>query len=226
VFRKFLREETLGKPYRCEIIWWLALSFYVKAFRSPWILGDMDPDTAFVGLGFSLDPASPTGGHVLLGCSHIYSAEGLGLRYTLSKLDNSVMRQGNPYLSEDDARRVGDSVRQLFFENTTRLPRRVVLHKRTPFTRKEREGLLKGLGGIASVDMLEITVDPALRWIASRLKDDRFEPDGFPVRRGTTMLLDERKALLWVHGTTAAVNSHLSYYRTYAQDLRCDRRAE
>jgi hypothetical protein len=51
-------------------------------------------------------------------------------------------------MSRDDARRVGETVRQLFFDARMKLPYRVVLHKRTPFTRDEREGLRDGLSGV------------------------------------------------------------------------------
>jgi len=139
VTSQFLREQTLTKPYQCEILWWLALSFYVKAMRTPWVLETMEPDSAYVGLGFSIDRSAETRAHVVMGCSHIYTAEGLGLKYRLSKVEEPTIRNGNPFMSREDARRAGDNIRQLFFDATNRLPSRVVIHKRTPFWRDERE---------------------------------------------------------------------------------------
>ena len=80
---QFLKQDTLSKNYQCEVIWWLALSFYVKAMRTPWVLQSLDPDTAFMGIGYSLRQNSVNNDHVILGCSHIYNSEGLGLRYRL-----------------------------------------------------------------------------------------------------------------------------------------------
>ena len=142
VSTQFIREGTLSKPYQCEIRWWLALSFYVKSFRTPWILDSLDADkeTAFLGLGFRIDRNSERGNQIVLGCSHIYSANGLGLSYQLSKLENPIVRRKNPYMSKEDARRTGESVRRLFHGSAGRLPKRVVVHKRTPFNREEKEG--------------------------------------------------------------------------------------
>ena len=52
--------------------------------------------------------------------------------------------------------------------------------------------------------MLEIHLDHALRYVT----------DGsYPVRRGSTLLLDDYTALLWVHGATAALNPRLNYFQ-------------
>ena len=88
-----------------------------------------------------------------------------------------------------------------------RLPRRIVIHKRTAFTRDEREGLIQGLSGVDEVDMVEITIDEHLRYVSSvPNKDGGFDKDNFPVRRGTAVVLDEYTALLWCHGVAAALN--------------------
>ena len=116
-------------------------------------------------------------------------------------------------MSADDSRRVGETIRQLFFDARMKLPERVVLHRRTPYTREEREGLRDGLSGIRCVDMLEIQIDRTLRYMASVQKPDRTpDEDNFPVRRGTVMKLDDYSALLWVHGATTALNPRLNLH--------------
>src|SRR6266516_1598000 len=111
------------------------------------------------------------------------------------------------------ARRSGsENARQLFYEWRNKLPSRVVFQKRTPFMPEERAGLLEGLGGIDDIEMLEITVDPALRYIASRMMQGKLKDYPFPVRRGAAVVLDRRRALVWVHGTTAGLAGK-SYYQ-------------
>lgn len=211
---QFLNEDTLADGYQCRVWWWLSLALYVKGMRTPWLLDNLADDTAFVGLGFSIDPNAQRGDHVVLGCSHIYSARGEGLQYRLSKIENPIIRRGNPFMSADDARRVGETIRQLFFDARMKLPDRVVLHKRTPFTREECEGLRDGLSGIARIDMLEIQIDHALRYMASVQRPDGTpDEDSFPVRRGTAMKLDDYSALLWVHGATTALIPRLRYFQ-------------
>ncbi|MCY4574462.1 MAG: SIR2 family protein [Gemmatimonadetes bacterium] len=211
---QFLNQDTLSDAYQCRVWWWLSLALYVKGMRTPWLLESLADDTAFVGLGFSIDASARRGDHVVLGCSHIYNARGEGLQYRLSKIENPIIRRGNPFMSEDDARRVGDTIRQLFFDARKTLPNRVVLHKRTPFVKAEREGLRDGLSGVEHLDMLEIQIDHALRYVASVHRPNGVpDEDNYPVRRGTAMRLDDYSALLWVHGATAALDPRLTYFQ-------------
>ena len=211
---QFLTQSTLTDTQKCRVWWWLSLALYVKSMRTPWVLDGLDDDTAYVGLGFSIDKNAEKGVHVVLGCSHIYSVRGEGLQYRLTKIEDPMIRSGNPFMSKDDARRTGETIRQLFFDSRMKLPRRVVLHKRTPFLKDEREGLLDGLGGVSTIDMLEILEDRALRYVASMTqRNGKIDEDNYPVQRGTVMRLDDFTALLWIHGATAAVNPRLKYFQ-------------
>ena len=101
-------------------------------------------------------------GVLLLACSHIYASDGQGLRYKLSKIkDVTFDAQKNPYLSENEAYQLGLNIKELFFSSFSSLPKRVVIHKRTPFKEEEIAGLTKCLGsaGIKDIDLIEITYD-------------------------------------------------------------------
>ena len=139
-----------------------------------------------LGLGISLDRKAEKGNHVILGCSHLYNAQGQGLQFRLSKIENPVFRHRNAFMSYDDARRVGETIRQLFWESRFRLPDRVVIHKLTPFLNDEKKGLQAGLSGVKQIDLLEIHVDNALRYLSSiPQQDGTLKVDGYPVKRGT-----------------------------------------
>lgn len=216
---QFLDQSTLGDEAQCRVWWWLSLAFYVKSMRTPWVLDGLDENTAFVGLGFSINRAAEKGQHVVLGCSHIYSARGVGLQYRLSKIENPVIIGGNPFLSRDDARQVGERIRELFYDSRLKLPSRVVIHKRTPFRREERLGLREGLAGVDDIEMVEIFVDDSLRYLASSVNGKgELAVDGYPVKRGTAVKLDAYSALLWVHGASDAVNNNAR--RPYFQGKR------
>ena len=210
---QFLEQETLGSDLQCRVWWWLSLALYAKAQRTPWVLDNVDSDTAFIGLGFSLDHKADKGQHVILGCSHLYNAQGEGLQFRLTKIENPVIVNDNPFMSFDDALRVGENIRELFFNSRWKFPSRVVIHKLTPFRKEEREGLQEGLSGVSNVELIEINVDSALRYVSSVPKrEGGFDEDNFPIRRGTTVQLDEYTALLWVHGVTDAVKPGWKYY--------------
>jgi hypothetical protein len=211
---QLIEEETLSDPQKCRVYWFLSLALYAKSKRTPWVLEGLEEGTAYTGLGLSIDRDARTGQHVVLGCSHIYSARGEGLRYRLSKVENPIIRRGNPFLSEDDARRLGESIRQLYFDATCRLPARVVVHKRRPFRREERDGLRQGLGGVKRIDLVEVCFEPQFRYIASVIDGNgNFQQDTFPVRRGIVVLINDQAAMLWSHGVTIAVKPGRKYYQ-------------
>ncbi len=211
---QFLEQDTLTSGQQCRVWWWLSVAIYAKAMRTPWVLEALDPDTAFVGLGFTIDRFAPKGQHVVLGCSHLYNAQGEGLQFRLSKIENPIIFRRNPHMSYDDARQIAEMIRQLFFESRFRLPPRVIVHKQTPFLNDEKNGLLDGLSGVNAVDLIEISVDAALRYISSVPRNDgNFDEDNYPVRRGTIVQIDSHKALVWCHGVTDAVRPGLRYFQ-------------
>ncbi|MCV2217735.1 SIR2 family protein [Thauera sp. Sel9] len=211
---QFLEEDTLNNLQQCRVRWWLSLAIYAKGMRTPWALKELDKDSAYVGIGFSLRPKGEGPGHVVLGCSHLYSPSGHGLQFRLSKIEEPIMRRKNAFMSFEDARRLGEGIRELFFNAHLRLPRRIVVHKQTPFLKAEREGLQAGLQGVDCVELLQIYVDDTLRYLASRPnKGGGFGIDNFPIRRGTTIVVDDQTALLWVHGASTALNPKLTYYQ-------------
>ena len=69
--------------------------------------------------------------------------------------------------------------------------------------------------------MLEIPVDPALRYVASRMKYGALKDDPFPVRRGAAVVLDRRHALVWVHGTADGLAGKHYYQGKSRIPARC-----
>ena len=213
---QFLEADTLENELQCRIRWWLSLAFYVKSMRTPWVLSGLQQDTGYVGLAFGMARQNRDQGNIVLGCSHLYNAQGEGLQFRLSKIENPMYlgrNRRNPYMSLDDARRLGETIRQQFFEARMCLPKRVVVHKLTPFLQQEQDGLRAGLEDVPNIELIQIFTDDALRYVASVYKDEAFASDGFPIRRGTTLLQNEQSALLWVHGVSTALNPRLKYYQ-------------
>lgn len=212
---QFLDQQKLNPYDPARMWWWLSLAIYTKAMRTPWVLRSLDNDTAFVGLGYSVDRKGPKGQQVVLGCSHIYNAEGQGLQFRLRNIqDATVRRDSNPYLSFNESRQMGVMIRDLFYETHYRLPSRVVIHKQFPFTTDEVKGLNAGLEGVKQLELLEVNHEPGLRYLKSKhLGGGKFEIDRFPINRGTTLKLSDDELLLWVHGATTAINGRYVYFQ-------------
>jgi NAD-dependent SIR2 family protein deacetylase len=215
VSTQLIREDTLRDSLKCQIFWWLSLSFYVKSLRTPWILNNTEQDTAYAGIGYSINHSAKET-DIVIGCSHIYNSQGQGLKYKLSKVDNYFLdKQKNPFLSYDDAFQFGVSIRELFYNSMEKLPKRVVIHKRTRFTTDEIKGITDSLklAGINRIDLIEINYESAARYLATNIYKGEMQIDKFPLSRGTCIITNKTTALLWTHGIVPSVkNPKFRYY--------------
>lgn len=210
---QFLDQDTMTYVDKCRIWWWLSVAIYAKAMRTPWLLNGLDPDSAYVGIGYSFDANAPKGQHLVLGCSHLYNSHGQGLQFRLTRVENYRIVQGNPFLSFDDARRIGETIRTLFWQSRFQLPNRVVLHKMTPFKRDEQLGFAAGLEGVPNLELIEVNHESAIRYIGSEIKHSKLTEAMYPVRRGTAITLSDHEALLFVHGSTDALKQNWTYFQ-------------
>ncbi len=215
VSTQLIEEDTLSDTLRCQIFWWLSLSYYVKSLRTPWVLSNTDTTTAYAGIGYSINKTS-AGTDIVIGCSHIYNSQGQGLKYKLSKVDDFVLdRKSNPFLSYDDAFQFGVSIRELFYQSMQETPKRVVVHKRTAFREDEIKGITESLkmAGIDQIDLIEINYEPDARFVATSIYKGEMQIDRFPMSRGTCLVTSDNSALLWTHGIVPSVrNPSYRYY--------------
>ena len=212
---QLIREKTLNDGLKCQIYWWLSLSFYVKSLRTPWILNGQEKNTAYAGIGYSVSKTQNKS-EIVIGCSHIYDSNGQGLKYKLSKIDNYVLdKKSNPYLSYKDAFQFGISIRELFYQSLDKLPERVVIHKRTRFTDEEVNGIKASLNmaGIKKIDLIEISYETDARFLAMNTFQNLLQVDKFPISRGTCIVTNKYSALLWTHGIVPSVRQ--SSYKFY-----------
>ena len=186
-------------------MWALSLALYVKSGRIPWTISGVQPNTAFAGIGYSIMHGESRN-NVVVGCSHIYSSDGQGMKYRLSKIhDVRFDRKNNPYLSEEEAYRLGLTIKDLFHSSFSEIPKRVVIHKRTPFRKDEIKGLVESLSsaGVQSIDLIEISYEDDLKCFA--LNYNHTEVDGYPVRRGMCFPIKENTMYLYTHGIAPSV---------------------
>lgn len=205
VATQFVREKTIESELHCQIMWALSLALYVKSGRIPWTITGTQPDTAFAGIGYSVMHGENRN-NVVVGCSHIYSSDGQGMKYRLSKInDVQFDRKDNPYLSEEEAYRLGLTIKDLFHNSFSEIPKRVVIHKRTSFRKEEVKGLVESLSsaGVKSIDLIEISYEDDLKCFA--LNYDYTNADSYPVRRGMCFPIKENTMYLYTHGIAPSV---------------------
>ena len=213
---QFVEEKTISNTYmKNQIYWWLSLAFFVKSMRTPWALSDLNTDTAYAGIGYSVRHDAKGKPNIVVGCSHIYNSKGQGLRYKLSKVDNPILdRKNNPYLSYEEAYKLGVSIQELFVKSMDRMPKRVVIHKRTPFKDEEVKGITDALShsGIKDVDLITITMEDKVKCIDQYIQHGCPANASFPVMRGICFAVSKYECLLWTHGTIDSVKPNRNYY--------------
>ncbi len=209
---QFIREKTIESDMYCQIMWAVSLAIYVKSGRVPWTISGVQRDTAFAGIGYSVNERMQ-GKSIVVGCSHVYSSDGQGMKYKLSKIDEITFdRKRNPFLSENEAFRLGLNIKELFYKSFTELPKRVVIHKRTPFKYEEIKGITESLAssGIRDIELLEITYADEVRCF--EFNKSMTDIDGFPVRRGLCFPLNRNTMYLFTHGISSSIrNPHYKY---------------
>ena len=212
---QFIREKTLSSTLTCQIMWSLSLAVYVKSGRLPWVLSDnQNSDIAYAGIGYSVK-MDKNHTEFVVGCSHVYSAKGEGLKYKISRLDDFKLdKKGNPYLSESEAYNLGLEIGNLFYRTFSEIPKRVVIHKRTPFKKNEINGIVKSLNsyGVKDIDLVEISFEDNVRCL--EFKDNNSEQlDEFPVKRGLCLLNNNKTMYLFTHGIVPSVrNNNYKYF--------------
>ena len=92
---QFLEEDTLENEVQCRIRWWLSLALYVKSHAYAMGLPSLDSDSAFVGLGISLDPKA-RGTTSSWDVSHLYNATRTRASISTDKIEDTVFRLGTP----------------------------------------------------------------------------------------------------------------------------------
>lgn len=210
---QFIEEKTINNSFMgCEILWWLSLAVFVKSGRTPWTLGSLNNETAYAGIGYSIQQNNHN--KIVVGCSHIYNSHGQGLKFRLKKIDNAIFdRKNNPYLTKDEAYKLGLNIVELFSDSMYKKPQRVVIHKRTIFKQDEITGLVSALAPyVQDIELITIEEEKNYKLIPSYLAQ-MINADNYPVNRGTCVPIDDNTALLWTHGSLASNISGRTYYQ-------------
>jgi hypothetical protein len=204
--------------------WRLGIALYVKAGGTPWKLASIPgvpDDTAYVGLGYAFR-GDPREARFVTCCSQVFDTDGGGMQFVAYEARDPIAgdpeeAQRNPYLSRDDMRSV--LARTLGVYRTRSggsVPRRVVLHKRTPFTDDEVSGARDALAAVQELECVELTSATSWRgvWLQAPKPGARKGwPDGYPTPRGVLLPVSGTEAFLWAAGNAPGVSPQGNYYQ-------------
>lgn len=209
---QFLREDSaLNYRCRCSVAWRLGIALYTKAGGTPWVLADVEPGTAFIGIDYALRSGVDAARRFAICCSQVFDAEGSGLEFVAYEADGVQMFGKNPYLRRDQMLKVmARSLAIYQRKHSGDAPRRVVVHKNTEFRADEIEGVFDALPKADNIELVH--VQQSCGWRGVLIAGPQ-RPNGYPCHRGTTFQLGQHEALLWTQGNLPAVAGGKDYYK-------------
>lgn len=204
-------DKALDYRCRCSVAWRLGVALYTKAGGVPWVLADVEPGTAFVGIDYALRSASGPAARFAICCSQVFDAEGSGMEFVAYEANDVQMFGRNPFLRREQMLKV--IARSLMIyqrKHAGETPHRVVIHKNTEFRPDEVEGCFDALPRTEVVDLVH--VQQSSGWRGVLIPKPR-EPHGYPVHRGTAMQLGHHETLLWTQGNLPVVAGGRDYFK-------------
>ncbi len=133
--------------------------------------------------------------------------------------DDVHLERDTPFLSRSEMRRVMARSLSLYQRrHAGRTPRRVVVHKSTPFKPEEIDGCFDAWRTTEGLELVQVQQDVAWRGVHIDPPYGRNATkgvaSGYPVWRGSYVTLSGRDVLLWTQGNTpAVVGGGRNYYK-------------
>ena len=171
--------------------WDLTVRFLFKAGLTPWRLADAEGDTCFVGIFFDRE-AERASHNAWTSFAHVVTDFGQGFILKGNTFEWSPKNEAEeaPHLDKIQAAKFMSRILEVYRRKVGHLPRKVVVHKTSPYSKDERMGFGDSLNGIKPQAMVSV----------SRSGVFFLRPGRKPISRGTTIPFGEKLGVVYVSG--------------------------
>ncbi len=181
------------------IAWNISVATYYKATGIPWKLSELEDTTCYIGLSFYKE-LNGSDFNMRASMAHVYlkTGESQVIRGKPFRWDDNMGK--TPSLTASLAKEIIDDVLSLYKrQRAGSLPKRVVIHKTSPFTADEIGGFNESLKGVELADYIHINEKNTVRLFP--------KSEEYPAIRGT-LVYDKMKLLLYTTGYVPLLDTY------------------